>query len=82
MILFKRWLLTWFWCDASIAFIITKAAAAEGFPLQFSRVFNMDKEGFGKLMNGGLFWGSILFVGIVTESAGPVDIDKGGVVGI
>ena len=59
---------------------MTSAAAADGFPLQFSMVFNNDKDGFGILRNGGLFWFSILFVGRC--SCGPVEIDKGEVVGI
>ena len=62
---------------------MTSAAAADGFPLQFSMVFNNDKEGFGILRNGDLFWFSILLGGIIGRcSGGPVEIDKGEVVGI
>ena len=82
ILLFKGWYLTWFCCDASSAFIITKAAVAEGFPLQCSRVFNIENEGLGRSMKGVLFWLSIFVAGIATHSAGPVDIDNGGVVGI
>ena len=73
---------TWFCWDASIAFIITKAAAADGFPLQFSMVFNSDKDGFGMLMKGDLIWFSILVLCIGIQSAGTVLIGRGGDDGI
>ena len=73
---------TWFCWDASIAFIITKAAAADGFPLQFSMVFNNDKGEFGMLMKGGLVWCSILVVCIGIQSAGTALIGRGGDDGI